>query len=60
LTNAKKVYNQTRLRNLKRASLKYKEKQLEQQIREGIDEKTITQTRKDISNLKHEIKNFKI
>ena len=59
MTNAKKVYNQTRLRNLKRASLKYKEKQLELQIREGVDEKTITQTRKDISQLKSEIENLK-
>ena len=29
------------------------------QIREGVDEKTITQTRKDISQLKSEIKNLK-
>lgn len=59
MTNAKKVYNQTRLRNLKRASLKYKESQLQLQIKEGVDEKTITQTMKDISQLKSEIENLK-
>lgn len=59
MTNAKKVYNQTRLRNLKRASLKYHEAQLQLQIKEGVDEKTIAQTMKDISQLKSEIENLK-
>lgn len=55
LVNGKCVDNVNRLRNLKVASLKFKEAQLELQIHEGVDEKTITQTMKDISNLKAEI-----
>jgi len=53
--NAKRVYNETRLRNLKRAKLKYKESELQLAAKKGADEKTIMQIQKDISTLKSEL-----
>ena len=58
MKDSKTVYNETRLRNLKRASLKFKEKQLELQIKKGYDDKIINQTRKEIQLLQSEIKNL--
>lgn len=51
----KKVFNQTRLRNIKRAKLKQKEAELQYYVNNGYDEKTIHQTMKDIKKLKLEI-----
>lgn len=59
MTNKKSVDNVNRLRNLKRASLKFKESQLQLQIKQGIDDKTVAQTMTDISNLKAEIQKLK-
>ena len=59
LTNVKKVYNQTRLRNLKRAKLKMLESQLQYQNKQGADEHTIHQTMKDIHQVKSEIQKLK-
>lgn len=59
LTNRKSVDNVNRLRNLKLASLKFKESQLQLQIKNGIDDKTVAQTMTDISNLKAEIQKLK-
>ena len=50
-----KVYNRTRLRNLKRAKLKQKEAELTLYTQKGYDEKTIHTIMKDIHNLKKEI-----
>ena len=55
MTNPKRVYNQTRLRNLKRAKLKFKESELQLATKNGADEKTINQIMKDISMLKTEL-----
>ena len=59
LVNRKCVDNVNRLRNLKIASLKFKESQLQLQIKQGIDDKTVAQTMTDISNLKAEIQKLK-
>ncbi len=53
--NAKKIYNETRLRNIKRAKLKQKEAELQLYVNKGYDTKTIHQTMKDIEKLKLEI-----
>ena len=58
LDKAKKTYNKTRLRNLKRAKLKQRETELQLQIKNKTDDKIITQTMNDISKLKIEIKNL--
>ena len=54
MTNAKKVFNQTRLRNLKRASLKSKEQQLQQYSKDG-NTKMVNQTMKEIQQVKKEL-----
>lgn len=58
MDKAKKTYNKTRLRNLKRAKLKQRETELQLQIKNKTDDKIITQTMNDISKLKIEIKNL--
>ena len=58
LPRLKKEYNRERLRKLKLASLKYKESMLNYQIRKGYDDKTITQTMREISHIKSELQNL--
>ena len=55
MPNPKKVYNETRLRNLKRAKLKFKESELQLQQKQGADDKTIMQTMKEIQTIKSEL-----
>ena len=57
--DAKTVYNQTRLRNLKRAKLKQLECQLQLQKKNGADNKVILQTMKDIQLVRSELANLK-
>ena len=51
----KYTYNQTRLRNIKRAKLKQKQAELQLYINKGYDNKTITQTMREIEQIKLEI-----
>ena len=53
--SAKEVYNQIRLKNIKRAKLRQKEAELELQNKKQADPKTIHQTMKDINKLKKEL-----
>lgn len=55
LSNPKKVYNEIRLRNLKRAKLKFKESQLQLQQKQGAGSKVIMQTMKEIQTIKSEL-----
>lgn len=55
----KEVYNRTRIRNIKRAKLNQKECELQLQVKQGADEKTIAQQMSDISKLKAEIQSLK-
>lgn len=52
---SKEVYNNIRLKNIKRAKLRQKEAELNLYINKGYDDKMITQTMKDISKLKVEL-----
>ena len=49
------VYNRVRIKNLKRAKLKQKEKELELQQKNNASVKEIHQTMKEISKLKREL-----
>ena len=49
------VYNRVRIKNLKRAKLKQKEKELELQHKNDASQKEIHQTMKDISKLRREL-----
>ena len=55
MDNARKIYNETHLRNLKRAKLKYLESTLQLQQKQGADSQTIHQTMKDIQKVKKEL-----
>ena len=58
LKDPKTAYNETRLRNLKKAKLKQRECELELYINRGYSNKMISQTMRDIEKLKLEIKNL--
>lgn len=55
----KDTFNKVQLRNLKRASLKQKECELDLKIKEGADKETIFTLQKEIKKLKLEIKKLK-
>lgn len=54
--SSKEVFNNIRLKNLKRAKLRQKEAELELQNKNNADARTVHQTMKDISKLKAELK----
>lgn len=56
MVDSKRVYNQTQLRNLKRASIKYKQEQLKLAFKKGESEETISGLTQEINNLKQELK----
>lgn len=55
LKSTEQVYNETRIRNIKRAKLKYLESKLQLQTKQGADQKEIHQTMKDINKLQKEL-----
>ena len=55
MDKAQKVYNETRLRNIRRAKLKFLESKLQLQQKKGADTKEIHQTMKDIQKVKTEL-----
>ena len=55
MDNAQKIYNETRIRNIKRAKLKFLESKLQLQQKNNDDVSLIHQTMKDINKLQKEL-----
>ena len=55
MSDPKKVYNETRLRNIKRAKLKYLEATLQLQQKQKAEPQEIHQTMQDISKIRQEL-----
>ena len=53
--NVKKAYNETRVRNIKRAKIKQKEAELEYYMKHGYSNKEIIMLQRDINNLRKEL-----